>query len=208
MKTHTSFDRFAKEYDHWFDLHVELYQSELLALKMAIPIDKKGIEIGVGTGRFAEPFNIKFGVEPSENMAQIARKRGVEVYPGLAEKLPVENQSFDFVTMVTTDCFLENKLVAFSEVHRILKPNGIFILGLIDRMSELGKNYEQKKSTNKFYKAAHFNSTEELTELLSISGFDHFQYWQTILYPELKEVEQPQAYYGKGGFVVIKAIKI
>jgi ubiquinone/menaquinone biosynthesis C-methylase UbiE len=210
MTTVTSievYDQFANEYDNWFEKHPTLYQSELLAMKQAVPQNKTGIEIGVGSGRFAEPLNIKYGVEPSESMAAMAKQRGVEVVNAIAENLPIENQSYDFATMVTTVCFLNDIPKAFSEVHRILKPEGEFIIGLIDRNSELGKKYEQQKNTNKFYKDAHFHSTEEITRLLADSGFGNFRYWQAIIHPEENKIEQPQQGYGKGSFVVIKAGK-
>ena len=125
------YNQFANEYDNWFEKHPNLYQSELLAMKQAVPKNKTGIEIGVGTGRFAEPLNIKFGVEPSESMAQFAKRRGVEIINAIAEDLPIENRSFDFTTMVTTICFLNDIPKAFADVHRILKPEGEFIIGLI-----------------------------------------------------------------------------
>ncbi len=78
--TATAFDQSTLEYDQWFDKHSTVYQSEIVAIQQAIPKNKTGIEIGVGTGRFAEPLNIKFGVEPSENMARVAEQRGITVY--------------------------------------------------------------------------------------------------------------------------------
>lgn len=201
------FDKNALEYDQWYDKHCNIYQSEILALKQAIPHNKNGIEIGVGTGRFAEPLNIKFGVEPSENMAKVAEQRGIKVYRTVAENLPFENETFDFVLMVTTVCFLTNIPKAFKEVHRILKPKGEIILAIIDKNSELGKKYEKEKSSNKFYKDAHFYSTGEITELLKQAHFEKFEYWQTLTTSNTNEVEQPQMGFGKGSFVVIKAIK-
>jgi hypothetical protein len=50
-----------------------------LALQQAIPIGRKGLEVGVGTGRFAQALNIPYGVEPSRAMANLARKRGIEL---------------------------------------------------------------------------------------------------------------------------------
>lgn len=47
------YDQFALEYDAWFEKHLNFYKSELLAMKQAVPLHKKGIEIGVGSGRFA-----------------------------------------------------------------------------------------------------------------------------------------------------------
>ena len=206
--TSTAFDQNTVEYDNWFDKHPAIYQSEILALKQAIPEDKTGIEIGVGSGRFAEPLHIKYGVEPSASMAALAKQRGVKVIHAEAENLPVENQAYDFVTMVTTICFLNDIPKAFSEVNRILKPKGVFIIGLIDRNSELGKKYEQQKNANKFYRNAHFHSAGEITKLLADSGFANFSYWQTLILPGENQIEQPQPGFGKGSFVIIKSIKI
>jgi len=203
-----TFDQNTLEYDQWFEKHSAVYQSEILAIQQAIPQNKKGIEIGVGTGRFAEPLNIKFGVEPSENMAKLAKQRGIKVYKAHAENLPIDNATFDFVLMVTTVCFLSDISKAFSEVHRILKPNGEVILATIDKNSELGRIYEKEKFSNKFYSDAHFHSTEELTAILQQSRFQKFQYWQTLTSLKENEIEQPEKGYGKGSFVVIKANKV
>ncbi|WKZ76218.1 MAG: methyltransferase domain-containing protein [Vicingaceae bacterium] len=206
--TATAFDQNTLEYDQWFEKHSSLYHSEILAIQQAIPQNKKGIEIGVGTGRFAKPLNIEFGVEPSENMAKVAEQRGITVYRAFAENLPIDSSSFDFALMVTTVCFLSDIPKAFSEIHRILKPQGEIILAIIDKNSELGRKYEKEKSTNKFYKDAHFHSTEELTTLLQQSGFQNIQYLQTLTSLKENEIEKPEKGYGKGSFVVIKANKV
>lgn len=206
--TTTAFDQNTLEYDQWFEKHSAVYQSEILAIQQAISQNKKGIEIGVGTGRFAEPLNIKFGVEPSENMAKIAEQRGIKVYRAYAENLPIDNATFDFVLMVTTVCFLSDIPKAFTEIHRILKPNGEIILAIIDKNSELGKKYEKEKSSNKFYSDAHFHSTEELTAIIQQSHFQKFQYWQTLTSLKENEIEKPEKGYGQGSFVVIKANKV
>ncbi len=38
---------------------------------------------------------------------RIARKRGIKVVEGMTEDLPFEDESFNFVLMVTTICFLD-----------------------------------------------------------------------------------------------------
>lgn len=202
-----AFDKNTLEYDQWFEKHSSVYQSELLAVQKAVPKNKTGIEIGVGTGRFAEPLNIKFGVEPSENMARIAEQKNITVYRASAENLPIENEAFDFALMVTTVCFLADIPKAFSEVSRILKPQGEIILAIIDKNSEIGRKYEKEKLTNKFYKDAYFHSTEEITELLQQSRFHKFQYWQTLTKLDENEIEKPTQGFGNGSFIVIKAIK-
>ncbi|MCK9404247.1 MAG: hypothetical protein M0Q26_12690 [Chitinophagaceae bacterium] len=44
MKSNSVFDEFTAEYDAWFDRHPEIYQSELLAMKQAVPQNQTGIE--------------------------------------------------------------------------------------------------------------------------------------------------------------------
>lgn len=201
------FDEYTDEYDLWYDKHHNRYQSEIIALKKLIPVGKKGIEIGVGTGRFSIPFGIRVGVEPAPNMAKLAEEKGITVINGVGESLPFHNESFDYVLMVTTVCFLSDIPKAFSEAYRILKNQGKIILGIIDRNSPLGKEYEKMKMDNKFYSDAHFHSTEELTEVLKSAGFIKFDYWQTLFNTSDDVIEDPKQGYGQGSFVVIQATK-
>ena len=203
----SAFDAYVEEYDRWYDDHPAVYQSEILAVSQAIPAGKKGLEVGAGTGRFSVPFNITTGVEPSANMAKLAGERGITVINAVAENLPFHTESFDFVLMVTADCFLSDIPKAFSEVKRVLKKSGFIIIGMIDKNSELGKKYDEAKSTDKFYARAHFHSTDELTGFLKQAGFSRFSYWQTLSQAVTGKAEEPREGYGLGSFVVIKAEK-
>src|SRR3989337_3951512 len=149
------FDELAQEYDKWFDESRCAYESEVLALRKFIPKNGKGLEVGVGTGRFAIPLGVKIGVEPAKAMADIARKRGIIVVEAMAEDLPFDDASFDFVLMVTTICFLQNPIRGLEEAKRVLKPGGYMIIGMIDKESPLGRIYEAKKNNSKFYRHAH-----------------------------------------------------
>ena len=152
----SAFNQYAEEYDKWFDLNPFAYESELLAIKRFFPRRGKGLEIGVGTGKFALPLGIKVGIEPAKAMAVIARQRGIEVHEAVAENLPFENGTFDFVLMVTVLCFLHNPQTAIEEIARVLKPGGSLIIGMIDRESFLGKIYESKKAKSLFYQRCAF----------------------------------------------------
>jgi len=59
------FEESAQEYNGWFVRHRAVYESELLALKRFISPGGLGLEIGVGTGRFAAPRGLQMGVEPA-----------------------------------------------------------------------------------------------------------------------------------------------
>ena len=201
------FDDAAIEYDEWFTRHPDLFESELLALKQALPAGGHGIEIGVGTGRFAKSLGIKTGIDPAPRMAEVARARGINVAVAPAEKIPSPNESFDYAMLVTVDCFLNQLEPALSEIWRILKPGGSIVIGMIDRLSRLGKTYLQKQTSNKFYADAKFHSPDELTAHLRDAEFEEAEYWQSLIHPDSGQVEQPERGYGKGGFVVIRARK-
>jgi len=111
----TPFERYANRYEEWFIRNAFAYQSELQAIKVLMPLCGVGMEIGVGTGRFAAPLGIKIGIEPSEAMRKIASEKGIEVIDGVAEDLPFENERFDFALMVTTICFLDDIETSFRE---------------------------------------------------------------------------------------------
>ncbi|MEX1269282.1 MAG: class I SAM-dependent methyltransferase [Balneolaceae bacterium] len=205
MDSVETFSTYFKEYDRWFEEHPVLFKSELEALDKVVPYNKYGIEIGVGTGRFAKKCVIDWGVDPSENMARIAQQRGIKTLLAKAEAIPFLSNTFDFAVMITTVCFLDNIPKAFQETRRVLKPNGSFIIGMIDKNSPLGQQYQENKKDNPFYRHAHFHSVDEITDYLKDAGFGKFKYWQTLITASEKEVEKPREGYGEGGFVVIKA---
>lgn len=203
-KSHHSnnpFDKYAEEYDIWYDKNENsnMYELELNALKKFIPESKSktGLEIGVGTGRFAKPLGIEYGLEPSKSMAKIAKRRGIDVYEGIAECIPFNDESFDYVLMTTTLCFLNEPIKGLKEIKRILKPNGMVIIGIIDKNSPLGKIYESKKEKSKFYKNAKFYSLDEVLTWLNELKYKNIQYSRV----KLNENDD------KGSFVVICAKK-
>ncbi len=205
----SAFNQYAKEYDKWFERNPFAYKSELLAIKRFFPRRGKGLEIGVGTGKFAVPLGIKVGIEPAKAMAVIARERGIEVHEAVAENLPFENGAFDFVLMVTVLCFLHNPKTVIEEIARVLKPEGSLIIGMIDGESFLGKIYESKKAKSLFYKDAQFYSVPEVIDMLKRTGFIHIKICQTIFKNpnEITESESVEDGFGKGGFVVLSAEK-
>jgi ubiquinone/menaquinone biosynthesis C-methylase UbiE len=201
-----AFDKHSDAYDEWFNKNLDLYEAELEAIRQLIPPPgTEGMEVGVGSGKFAVPLGIKIGVEPSEKMAAKARMLGIEVYPGVAEKLPFPDEKFNFVLMVTTICFVDDVRKSFREALRVLKPGGSIIVGFVDKESELGKKYAEKKEKSKFYKEATFFSTEEVLKSLKKAGFRIDQIKQTLIPGDDSECILDG--FGKGAFVVIRGIK-
>lgn len=204
-----AFDENVKAYEDWFEDHKSLYESELEAIRSIVPITGKGIDIGVGTGRFAEPLGIKVGIEPSPAMRAIAQERGINVIDAVAEKLPIKSETFDYVLFVTTICFLDSLNHAFSEAYRILKPKGLMVIGFIEKESPLGRIYQQHKAESRFYKEANFYTVREIIRVLETTGFTNFWFVQT-LFPGADETGATQPFkegYGDGAFVVVRAKK-
>ena len=142
-------------------------------------------------------------------MRKIAEERGIQVVDGVAEDLPFADARFDFALMVTTICFVDDIDVAFSEVHRVLKDAGYFVIGFIDKSSALGRLYEKGKRENEFYRSASFYSVDDVILRLKHNGFGQFNFVQTIFHPlnEIRGIEPVVNGYGKGSFVVISAEK-
>ncbi|MHA1275829.1 MAG: class I SAM-dependent methyltransferase [Candidatus Helarchaeota archaeon] len=203
------FEKYFFRYETWFEQNEFAYKSEIQAIKEHIPKVGQGIEIGVGSGRFAAPLGIQFGLDPSKKMLKLAKKRRIETIKGVAEKLPFGTAHFHFALMVTTICFLDSIEAAFREIYRILKPNGRFLIGFIDKKSYLGKKYQKYKKWNVFYKIAVFYSVEDVIFSLKQAGFQHFHIIQTLFHDltEIKGIEPIRQGYGKGAFIVIRAMK-
>jgi len=209
MPRTSPFETHANKYEEWFDKHPDIYQSELRALKALLPKSNAGIEIGVGTGRFAAPLGITIGVEPSKAMGQVARKRGIDVITGVGEALPFAEAQFDFALMVTTICFLNDIDASFQEAYRVLRPEGALIIGFIDRNSRLGKIYQEQKKDNVFYKEATFYSVDEVISRLQEAKFRDFTFVQT-LFEEMHNAAGRQPFregYGEGSFIGIRGWK-
>ncbi len=202
-----SFEKYSKEYDEWFIKNQDIYLAELNAIKSLISSDKFGVEIGVGSGRFALPLGIKVGVDPSKKMAEISRKRGIQVYEAVAEQLPFNDKTFDFILMVTTICFVDDLAKSFKEAYRVLKTDGFIIVGFVDKESELGKQYQLKKEESKFYRNATFYTVKETITLLRETNFTDVVIKQTVFPGQTDKIGLIEDGYGVGSFVIIKAIK-
>ena len=204
------FNQYADEYDDWFVINKYAFQSELNAIKKALPENENIVEVGIGSGIFAAQLGIKEGIDPSEAMRKKAKKRGIRVMDAVAENLPYDDKSKDVVLMVTTICFVNDIYKSYQEAHRVLKDGGHFIIGYVDKNSPIGRFYLEQKDKNVFYKEAIFFGTEELYEILKKTGFIINNTYQTVFgkIEEINEVQNVLVGYGTGSFVVIKAQKI
>ncbi len=200
------FEKHSDAYDEWFEKNRDLYEAELEVIRQLLPSPEvEGVEVGVGSGRFAVPLGIKTGVEPSEAMAAKARRRGIDVSRGVAEDLPFPDGKFNLLLMVTTICFVDDVVESFKEAFRVLRPGGHIIVGFVDGESELGRRYAAEKEQSKFYGHATFFSTPTVLDHLEEAGFRIEEVRQALI-PGLPP-ETILDDYGKGAFVAVRGTK-
>lgn len=194
-------------YDAWFDRYPLVHAAELRAVRSALPTSGRGLEVGVGSGRFAGPLQVGMGIDPSQAMLTLAKMRGVSVLGARAEALPIRTGALDYLLLVTVLCFLAEPLAALRESRRVVKSGGRMVLAIIDRQSPLGQEYVARQQESLYYQDARFYSVDEALALCREAGFFEFTVRQTLFAP-LKEIgpnEPLRAGWGQGGFVVLAA---
>lgn len=210
------FNDLHNRYDDWFDTSPgkEIFELEIQCLKaVSRKISGPWLEIGVGTGRFAEKLRVDFGVDPSEKMLRKAFRRGVKVIKATGEHLPFLTGSFNGVAMIVTFCFLDDPSKALKECFYILRKGGTLILGTVPKNSKWGRFYLKKKSEgHPFYSVAHFYTIQETINLSEKVGFELETIFSTLFEgPEecaqIRPYPPKPGWMKKAGFACIKMRK-
>jgi len=205
------FDDLALQYDTWFDRDGKLiFHIEVRAFRELLPsLPKPWLEIGVGSGRFAQALGIESGVDPSSKLLKMARKRGIIAFLGRGEKELFDEESFGTVFLIVTLCFVDSPLDVLQEANRILIPSGKLVLGLVLKESPWGQLYQQKKDEgHRFYRYATFYSCDEVVKLLARAGFVTEKIVSTLFQKPRKvhHMEEPkEGYFPNAGFTIISA---
>ncbi len=205
------FDSHASEYDAWYDTEAgkAIFAMEVDCLKPLLhSYSRPYLEVGVGSGRFAQALGIEYGVEPAPALAHMAKARGVKVTEATGEELPFPDKMFGGLLMAFTLCFLDNPQKALQEAWRVLQPEGGLVLGLILRDSPWAEFYAKKgKEGHPIYSQARFFSKDEVEHLLRLSGFKELRYRSVLFQPpglSIYHTEKPtEGYFKDASFVSI-----
>jgi SAM-dependent methyltransferase len=207
------FDDLAMEYDAWFDRDGSLiFFTEVRAFRtLLLSLPKPWLEIGVGSGRFAQALGIETGVDPSTRLIEMARQRGINAFLGRGEDELFDEESFGTVFLIVTLCFLDSPLEVLKQANRILVPGGKIVLGLILKESPWGRFYQRKKAEgHRFYQYATFYRYGEVVKLLTRAGFVTEKVVSTLFQKpgEVHQAEEPRdGYSPDAGFTIIVAAK-
>lgn len=229
-----AFDEYADRYDAWFLQNQNVLASEVRMLARALGTPGLALSVGCGSGLFESilraehGIEIRHGVEPARGMAEIARKRGLEVRSGSAEDLPHEDESFDTVLLNGIPSYVADLGRAFSEAHRVLRPGGHVVVadvpaessyGLLYRLAAIVGNWEDPSLRAiapdhpypaEFLAGAAWRTTQEKAELLRSAGFIDLEYVQTLTrHAKFSDdaVEEPVDGHDRGDYVAIRARK-
>ena len=133
--------------DNWYDRHILPYMIDLACgIK---PVDRQRekvvpqaqgrvLEIGIGTGlnlRHYDQDKVErlIGLDPAVQMHRLAEKRRaesgmkVELVGLSAEKIPLDDASFDTVVITFTLCSIPDPVAALKEMRRVLVPGGTLL---------------------------------------------------------------------------------
>ena len=227
------FDGYADKYDEWFMKNENLFTSELRLFKKVLGdiSGKTLLSVGCGSGLFEsyiENSNIE-GIEPSADMAEIARKRGINVIKiGLIEDVELTDDKYDIIYFNGSSSYMEDLYPVYGKCLKALKENGKLILLDVPKESAFGFMYLLGKSLNtydhEFLEGAMpelpyplalatsgvWHTTEEKINVLKNLGINKFSYYQTLIKNPLytnEEAEEVSEGYKSGGYVAIIAEK-
>ncbi len=169
MEQHTYGIMNDVEGKHWWFVGRRAILEEFLRQIIQNPKSKiqnpKILDVGCGTGANLEMlanFGTAEGVDVSDDALEFCKAKGLKAHKGLAEKLPFEDESFDFVTALDVVEHLDDDIAGLKEMNRVLKKDGktlifvpafMWLWGVQDDISNHRIRYTKKQIVERLNKA-------------------------------------------------------
>lgn len=228
------FDEYAATYDAWFLDNPNVLESEVRLVASTLRNAGRVLSVGCGSGLFEKIMRDEFGitvtdgVEPSPAMAEIARKRGMDVTETTAEEFDYPAGEYDTILFNGSPSYITDLDTVLSKVYAALKPGGRVVLVDVPKESTYGLMYNLAKALGtwdhpllegayppnpypiEFVNVANWRTTAEKIALLEKNGFRNIESAQTLtthpLYSDLA-AEEPVPGHDRGDYVALTAIK-
>lgn len=203
------FNERAEEYDNWFENSLPFAIEKAAIQSLNISFSPPVLEVGVGSGRFAEALQIPLGIDPAMPPLLLAKRRGICTCQAIAEELPFATSSIGAIFLLFTFCFLESPSRFLQECTRVLRHDAPLIIGFVPADSIWGQQLRRKRERgHPFYKTAQLSTIAQIQQLLTEHGFFIFTSASTLYQtPEqLEKFESARPGLDENaGFVVIAA---
>lgn len=228
------FDQYASAYDAWFLDNRNVLYSEVHLVASTLQGAGRVLSVGCGSGLFEKILRDEYGItvtdgiEPSEGMASIARKRGMNVTIATAEEADFGNGDYDTLLFNGTPSYIGDLAGVVRKAYAALPAGGRIILIDVPKESSYGLLYNLAKALGtwdhpllegcyppnpypiEFVDVANWRTTAEKVSLLEAAGFRDLAFAQTLTSHPLTsddEEEQPTPGCGKGDYVAVTAYK-
>ncbi len=228
------FDQYAAKYDAWFMENRNVLYSEVNLVASVLAGAGRILSVGCGSGLFEailrqeRGISIRDGIEPSAAMAEIARKRGLNVAVATAEDADFGTGAYDTIMFNGTPSYIAGLAGVVRKVYTALPPGGRVIMIDVPKESSYGLLYNLAKALGtwnhellqgvyppnpypmEFVEVANWRTTAEKVEMLQQAGFVNLSFAQTLTrHPLMSDngVEEPSEGCDRGDYVAITAFK-
>ena len=211
-----AFDLVAGIYDDWYKhpQGKQIFDAELNAVDLHIPKEGIGLDLGAGTGIFAEHLTgaerTVVCLDPSREMLRKIVDRGMASVLGVGDALPLRVGVLDFTYMITVLEFLDEPVAVLREVRKTAKEGAGLTILFINSESAWGDLYRDIGSKgDPVFKHAKLFTMTEIEALITASGYNVSE-WVGTLTTKPMEVEvggaitEPSS---QNGVIVLRAYK-
>jgi hypothetical protein len=117
------FESLASAYDAWFEGEGKLiFAIEVRAFQEVLPLlPRPWLEVGVGSGRFAQALGIETGIDPSLKLLEMARRRGITGFLARGEEQFFDEDTFGTVFLIRDSPWGQLYLAKKEEGHPLYK---------------------------------------------------------------------------------------
>jgi ubiquinone/menaquinone biosynthesis C-methylase UbiE len=171
-----TFDKASSFYDEWYEhpQGSQIFKAELKAIESMIPESGLGLEIGSGTGIFAEHLKNNYRtiicLDPSAEMLKKALERSLPCIISLGNRLPFRKNIFNFTYMVTVIEFLTEPENTISEIKYANEGNLCILF--INSDSSWGSFYQKIGwEGNLVFSKARLYQLSEVVKILDRGGY-------------------------------------
>ncbi len=182
-----AFDLSAPKYDAWYETPKgrQVLETELKTLDILIPGTGVGMEIGAGTGIFAESLTSDARtivcMDPSIGMLRRTSEKGLPAVLAQGERPPIRERCLSFAYFVTVLEFVEEPSAVLGGAKGALRNGSPVVVLTINRESPWGTLYERLRDEgNPIFSVARLYDFEEARAFIKAAGLEVTEAFGTL----------------------------